>query len=184
MFTYKLDEDAYLKPLELHEAQDFFDLIEQSKSHLRPWMPWTDWTNQVKDTEGFIRSTMEQVGRNDGFQAGIWYKGKAAGVIGFHRVDWTNKATSIGYWLGEAFIGKGLMTKASAPLLEHAFTAYDLERIELRASTQNKKSQLVAERLGFTKEGIARRAEWVDGQFHDHIVYSLLKEEWKKSYSF
>ncbi len=139
MFTYKLDEDAYLKPLELHEAQDFFDLIEQSKSHLRPWMPWTDWTNQVKDTEGFIRSTMEQVGRNDGFQAGIWYKGKAAGVIGFHRVDWTNKATSIGYWLGEAFIGKGLMTKASAPLLEHAFTAYDLERIELRASTQNKK---------------------------------------------
>lgn len=180
MFSYKIGENAYLKPLEMHDAPAFFKLIEQSKAHLRPWMPWTEFTNEVKDTENFIRSTMEQIGRNDGFQVGIWSDGKAAGVIGFHRVDWTNKATSIGYWLGNDFVGKGLMTKAGAALIEHAFVAYQLERIELRASTQNEKSQLVAERLGFTKEGIARRAELVNGQFHDHIVYSLLKEEWTK----
>ncbi|MCM3548642.1 ribosomal-protein-serine acetyltransferase [Niallia circulans] len=179
MFTFEIDDHVYLKVLDLQDAPAIFALIQNSKAHLRPWMPWADATNKLEDTEAFIRTSMQDFGSNSGLHAGIWHKGQAAGVIGFHQFDWTNKTATIGYWLGEAFCGKGLMTKAGHALLKLAFDYYHLERVELRAATENKASQAVAERLGFTKEGVIRHAEVVGGARHDHVVYGLLKNEWQ-----
>jgi ribosomal-protein-serine acetyltransferase len=179
VFTFEIDDHVYLKVLDLQDAPAIFALIQNSKAHLRPWMPWAESTNKLEDTEAFIRSSMQDFGANSGLHAGIWHRGQAAGVIGFHQFDWKNKSATIGYWLGEAFCGKGLMTKAGDAFLKLAFSYYRLERVELRASTENKASQAVAERLGFTKEDVIRHAEVVGGARHDHVVYGLLKNEWQ-----
>ena len=52
-----------------------------------------------------------------------------------------------------------------------------VNRIELCAAIENEKSQAVAERLGFKPEGIKRAAEFLNGQFVDHNIYSLLRNE-------
>jgi ribosomal-protein-serine acetyltransferase len=41
------------------------------------------------------------------------------------------------------------------------------------------KSQKIPRRLGFKEEGIARQSEWLYDRFVDHVVFALLKQEWK-----
>ncbi|WP_252393492.1 GNAT family protein [Hydrogenibacillus sp. N12] len=107
------------------------------------------------------------------------YRGTLVGVIGYHRIDWENKKTSLGYWLDPTVQGRGIMTRAARTMVDHAFFHLGLNRLEIRAATENTRSRRVAERLGFTLEGIIREAEWLGDRFVDHAVYGLLAREWK-----
>lgn len=180
MFIYQIDDKTKLKMLHLRDAEHVFGLTIGSKESLRKWLPFIDYTKSVADTQSFIQTTMKQFGENNGFQAGIWYEDKLAGVIGFHKIDWNHRSTSIGYWLGDDYIGLGLMTKSVKAFVDHALNELDLNRVEIRAAVGNKKSRAIPERLGFTEEGCVREAEWLYDHYVDHIVYGMLKKDWKK----
>ncbi|HWJ04141.1 MAG TPA: GNAT family protein, partial [Verrucomicrobiae bacterium] len=98
--------------------------------------------------------------------------------IGLHYLDFNNRKTSLGYWLGEAFQDKGLMTASVRTLTKYCFTELNLNRVEIRAAVENIKSRAVPERLGFNQEGIIREAEWLGDRFVDHVVYGMLKRNW------
>jgi ribosomal-protein-serine acetyltransferase len=181
MFTYQLDDEVYLKLLEPQDAQGLFAVVDSSRAHLKQWLPWVDFNRTADDSKAFIKTTQKQFFEQNGFQAGIFYKGKLAGVIGFHHIDWSNFSTSIGYWLGEGYTGKGLMTKACAALVNHAFTYYNLNRVEIRCAVENTKSRAIPERLNFTKEGVIRDNERIGDRFVDHVVYGMLKRDWENS---
>ena len=123
---------------------------------------------------------MKQFSDNNGFQAGIWYDGSLAGVIGFHKIDWNNKSTSIGYWLGNDYVGLGLMTKSVEAFVDYALKELQLNRVEIRAAVENVKSRAIPERLGFQEEGLIRQAEWLYDHYVDHVVYGMLASDWKK----
>ncbi|SES11031.1 GNAT family N-acetyltransferase [Psychrobacillus sp. OK032] len=180
MFTYQLDEKIYLKMLDLRDSEHLFDLTIGSKESLREWLPFIDYTKTVADSHSFIQSTMKQFSDNNGVQAGIWYDGKLAGVLGFHQINWNNKSTSIGYWLGNDYVGLGLMTKAVKAFVHYALNDLNLNRVEIRAAVENKKSRAIPERLGFTEEGCIRQAEWLYDHYVDHVVYGMLKNDWKE----
>ncbi|SDJ83631.1 GNAT family N-acetyltransferase [Sediminibacillus albus] len=179
MFTYDIDKQTSLKMLDLQDAEALYSLTMDSMDRLKKWLPLITKNKEQSDTEAFIQSTMKQFSENNGFQAGIWHQGRIAGVIGFHQVNWHNKNTSIGYWLGEGFEGLGLMTKACEAFTSYAFHGLHLNRVEIRAAEENKKSRAIPERLGFTVEGKIRQGEWLHDHYVDHIVYSMLAEEWK-----
>jgi ribosomal-protein-serine acetyltransferase len=181
MFVHKIEEERELRLLEMRNADEMYQLIDNSRSHLKAWLPWVDYNTSVKDSEAFIEGTMKQWAANNGFQAGIFYKGELAGVIGLHNVNWTNKSTTIGYWLGEAFTGKGLMSGACQAVVDYCFNELKLNRIEIRVATGNEKSAAIPERLGFQKEGCVRQAEWIYDHFVDHWIFGLLKEDWNKT---
>jgi ribosomal-protein-serine acetyltransferase len=86
----------------------------------------------------------------------------------------------IGYWLGESFQGKGLMTGACRALLDYLFFELKLHRVEIRCAIGNARSCAVPKRLGFTKEGVLRQAQAFDDQFLDLEVYALLAEDWNR----
>lgn len=180
MFTYKLDEKTYLKMLDLRDVEHLFDLTISSKDNLRKWLPFIDYKKSVADTQSFIQSTTKQFSDNNGVQAGIWYDGKLAGVIGFHQINWSNKSTSIGYWLGDDYVGLGLMTKSVKAFVDYALNDLKLNRVEIRAAVENKKSRAIPKRLGFTEEGCIRQAEWLYDHYVDHVVYGMLKKDWEE----
>ena len=97
------------------------------------------------------------------------------GVIGLHYIDLTNKKTSIGYYLAENFQGKGIMTQCTDALIYYIYEELDINRIEIRMSTNNVRSRTILECLGFTQEGILRSNERIQGQFSDSYVYSFVK---------
>ncbi|WP_042221635.1 GNAT family N-acetyltransferase [Oceanobacillus manasiensis] len=177
MFYFKLNDESELRLLEPRHAEDIFMLTDKSRSYLRQWLPWVDFTKEVSNSEEHIEGALKQFGDNNGFQAGIWYRGKLTGVIGLHGINWANKSTSIGYWLGEEFEGKGLMTSACKAVINYCFNELKLKRIEIRAATENHKSQAIPERLGFQKEGCLRSAEFLYDRYVDHYVYGLIKED-------
>ena len=82
-----------------------------------------------------------------------------------------------GYWIGPADRGRGYVTEALLAVAAYAFEA-GLYRLELLAATGNVASQRVAERAGFTREGVLREARPAPGgRRSDMVLFSLLEEE-------
>lgn len=180
MFTYTIDSKTHLKLLERRDAKELFELIHNNRPHLREWMPWVAGTTELEHTESFIQSTLDKFAKSNGFDAGIWHNGTLAGTVGFHEINTLHGFTSIGYWLGKEFEGRGLMTQAVEALVEYAFHTLGLHRVEIRCASLNLKSQAIPKRLGFTEEGQVREAEWLYDHHVDHIIYGMLQREWKK----
>jgi ribosomal-protein-serine acetyltransferase len=179
MFYFKIDEDIQLKLLEIGVAEELYLLTDKDRSYLREWLPWVDGTKSAEDTKAFIQSTLKQISENNGFQAGIFYKGNIAGCIGLHGIDWSNKKTTIGYWLGAEYQGKGIMSQACKAIIDHVFVYLKLNRVEIRAATFNKKSRAIPERLSFKNEGEVRQVEWINDHYVDHVIYGMLAGDWK-----
>lgn len=146
----RIDEETVLRIYEERHAQEVAELIDQNRSYLRKWLPWVDDSRNVEDSRAFIRSSLQQFAQNEGFQMGIWYRGKLAGGIGYQQLDWADRKVEIGYWLGEAFQGKGLMTKACRTPITYAFTELGLNRVEIHCAAENIRSCAIPKRLGFT----------------------------------
>lgn len=179
MFAHRIDPELYLKLLELRDAEELFRITDNSRQHLREWLPWVDATTSIDDSRVFVQSTLNNFASNNGLNAGIWWENRLAGCIGFHSIDWSNRNTSIGYWLAQEYQGRGIMTRATRALTDLAFEHYDLNRVEIRVATNNVKSRAVPERLSFKNEGCIQEAEWLHDHFVDHVIYGMLVSNWK-----
>ena len=117
--------------------------------------------------------------------AAMIYNGHFAGISTLEIQErYVVKKGELGYWVSEQFQGKGIVTRSCQQLLKYAFTHLGLNRIVLRFKhvsddNENGRSRRVAERLGFTQEGVQRQGGVARGEFMDMVVYSLLAEEWK-----
>ncbi len=179
MFSHRLSPDHSLRELALGDAEELFAVCDANRPHLRRWLPWLDRTRQPADTRGFIESAMRQNDNNQGFQALILVNSRIAGLVGYHRIDWSNRNTSLGYWLAEPFQGRGLMTASCRVLIDHAFAALNLHRVAISCAPENVRSRAIPQRLGFVYEGKLRDAEWLYNHYVDHEVYSQLQREWQ-----
>jgi len=177
-FRLPIDEDLELRLLELKDAEKQLYLVQENRQYLRQWLPWVDGTNTLKDMQGFIETSREQIAGNQGVQAGIWYQGELTGIIGQHQIDWNNRSTSLGYWLGEGSTGKGIMTRACRALVTYSLKDLGLHRVEIRCAENNQKSRGIPERLGFVREGITRESEWLYDHYVSHVVYGMLEQDW------
>jgi ribosomal-protein-serine acetyltransferase len=99
------------------------------------------------------------------------------GSTGFNRLEWTAKVCEIGYWIDRDEEGKGTITKACRAMITYAFDELEMNRIEIRCSTENVRSAAVPERLGFKLEGTLRQAEVLNGHAHDFFIFGLLAED-------
>jgi ribosomal-protein-serine acetyltransferase len=179
MLRHDLPGGAFLRLLEESDADELFALTDRNREHLELWMPWVPGIRSAEDEIGFIRATRRQVADNDGFVAAIVGDGAIVGTVGFHAVDWGNRATTIGYWLSQDAVGRGTMTEAVRALIDHAFGAWQLERVVIEAAADNARSRAIPERLGFTEEGVRRHAERVGDRFVDLVVYAMLAADWR-----
>ncbi len=179
MFSASFRDGFALRLLEERHARILFTAVECERERLRAWLPWVDATHTEEDTLSFIRSVLEQFAENRGFAAGIWTGSRLVGTIGVHRIDWLNRRVEIGYWLGHEFEGRGIMADACRAVLTHLFDELELHRVEIRCAAGNVRSAALAGRLGFTLDGTLREAHWVNGQFHDLLVFGMLRQDWK-----
>jgi RimJ/RimL family protein N-acetyltransferase len=95
----------------------------------------------------------------------------------FKSVPYFN-AREIGYtMLSTEHRGRGYATQAVRLLARHLFDSYLINRLEIRMASANLASEKVAQKCGFTKEGVARGANFVRGRHVDMNVYALLRDE-------
>ena len=176
MMRFPLSDDAELRLLAESDAEELFALIDADRAHLRRWLPWAG-AQDLEGTREFIRLTRRQLADDTGRTVAVVCDGAVAGVVGVEPLDWTHRSTSVGYWLGEDYQGRGLMTRAVRAVVDHAVSVWELNRIEIRAAVGNARSRAIPERLGFQEEGTLREAEIVGGTALDIVVYSMLASE-------
>lgn len=179
MFLLKVDQDIELSLLQVDDSLELFQLVQRNRTHLRRWLPWVDSIVSAQQYRLIIPEWLKQYEDNNGFQAGIRYKGRLAGVIGLHYIDWYNKHTTLGYFLGKEFEGLGIMTKVVKSLIDYIFSHLQLNRVEIRCGVYNVKSRAIPERLGFKLEGVIQDGEYLYDHFHDLAVYGMLARQWR-----
>ena len=103
--------------------------------------------------------------------------GEAAGGIGFvPHSDVERISAEIGYWLGEPFWGRGIVTEALVAVTRYAIDTCRLTRVYALPFAYNKASCRVLEKAGYTLEGHLRRSAIKDGRIVDQLQYSFIVE--------
>lgn len=103
--------------------------------------------------------------------------GAAVGGIGLILGDDIDRRSAeIGYWLGEEFWGRGIISEAVNATTEFAFANFDLCRIWASVFDRNPASMRVLEKAGFVREGILRKSATKNGATLDTVLYALIRE--------
>ncbi|MGG6238134.1 GNAT family N-acetyltransferase [Nodosilinea sp. AN01ver1] len=86
---------------------------------------------------------------------------------------------TLGYGLSAQHQGQGYMTEAGQRLIAYAFDELNLHRLMANYLPHNHRSANVLKRLGFQIEGIARDYLFINGQWQDHVLTSLVNSHWQ-----
>ncbi|MCF2948970.1 GNAT family N-acetyltransferase [Paraglaciecola aquimarina] len=154
-----------------------FTVIEQNREYLKQWLSWLDLVKTSSDSQTFIETCIYRHNNQESSSFGVFYQTQLVGIAGFNKFDFANKSAEIGYWLAQAYCGKGIITSVVNTLLDYGFKDLELNKVEIHCAVNNLKSRAIPERLGFTFEANLRQREWLYDSFVDHAVYSLLKRE-------
>jgi ribosomal-protein-serine acetyltransferase len=179
MFKHQINNQLDLRLLHYRHAEEIYACVVRNRDHLEPWFPWVKLTTDSEAIRKFIESELNRFAKNNGFSAGIFYEDRYIGNISFHDVNWNTRLSSIGYWLASEYEGKGIMTSCCRALIHYGFEVMGLNKIEIRARTDNARSRAIPLRLGFREEGILRSVSYYNDEYYDHVVYGLLRDEWK-----
>ena len=178
MFEHAIDDELKIRTLQPEDAEELFSVVDANRQHLRKWLPWLDASTRPEHTRQFIAECLQQDAKNDGFVCAIRLTGRIVGVAGYNRIEWSNKSVEIGYWLSRKAVGCGIVTRCCRVLIDHAFNSLGLNRVSIPVAVGNKRSRAIPERLGFTREGVIRDAEWLYDHYVDHVLYAMLRRDW------
>ncbi|MGI5352755.1 GNAT family N-acetyltransferase [Streptomyces sp. CA-250714] len=134
----------------------------------------------LKDAEDFVRNVSPAGWRDDtAYNFGIFtHDGALAGAIGLVQLRNAERQAELGFWTARDHRRKGYTAEAGRAVVEWAFTALEVERLEWVAQVENEGSRAVALRLGFVEEGIQRARIVQRGTRRDARIAALLPSDW------
>lgn len=167
---------AELRPV-VEADLDAFDRAFQSKDGASEYQ-WFGFT----PTHG-LREAL----RTRGLLAGadnmlsVVVDGELAGRVEWLERRWGRRDTSLCWEIAVGILpewrGRGVGTAAQRELVRYLFTHTRVERLQATTDPENKPEIRCLEKIGFTREGVVRRAQWRGGRWHDQLLYSILREE-------
>ena len=161
-----------LRALRVSDAQRLAELAnnENISRNLRDGFP-NPYT--LADAENFLTKFANQ---NPITFFGIEYNGEYVGNISLVPCeDIYRMSAEIGYFIGEPYWNKGIVTTAVKLIIDYGFNHLGIVRIQTSIFEYNTASQRVLEKCGFVKEGVFRKSVFKQGKLWDEVRYALLK---------
>jgi ribosomal-protein-alanine N-acetyltransferase len=132
-----------------------------------------------KDAQTFLSAAS---GESPQTNFAIEVESEAVGGFGYvPGVDVERYSAEVGYWLGEAYWGRGIMTEALVLFTRHAFRELGLLRLFALPLADNVPSIRVLEKAGYTVEGILRSSCVKFGERRDQAIYAIVNDGWSVS---
>jgi ribosomal-protein-alanine N-acetyltransferase len=145
---------------------------------LQPWEATLPGMHTGIDMRGSIRRLLQQHREGGGYPFVMEYDGDIVGQLNIWGVMRGSLCSAtIGYWVSERFAGHGITPTAVAMATDLGFAELGLHRIEICLRPENGPSLRVVQKLGFRYEGLRRRYIHIDGDWRDHLAFSLVRED-------
>ncbi|ESR24930.1 GNAT family N-acetyltransferase [Lutibaculum baratangense] len=171
----------YLRQPQLGDFPQWASLREASRAFLVPWEP----TWPADDlTRGAFRRRIRRYAQDvrddtaypfyafrlddDALLGGLTLSNVRRGVT---------QSCSLGYWAGAQHAGRGYMSEAVVAVLPYVFEHLRLHRIEAACLPTNAASIRLLEKVGFVREGYARRYLRINGSWQDHFLFAMLHDD-------
>jgi RimJ/RimL family protein N-acetyltransferase len=161
------------------DGPEAFEAVLESVDALRPWMPWVHPAPLLDASVEFHAQAQSKWYSREmlDFQWHDKATGRLVGKGGFHTINWDVPKLEIGYWVRTSMAGQGLCTEAVTALVDFARRELGAKRLEICSDPRNQRSRKVAERCGFTLEGILRKDKRDPyGELRDSCMYARILE--------
>lgn len=181
-FKQKLEgERIYLKKHEVELAETMFNYVDKDRERLGQFLPWVDFTNTVEDELNYIKHTHNEWDEKRLFDYGIYRKSddKYLGNCGVHTIRWEHDCCELGYWILGDFEGQGFMSEAVRTLESYLFEE-GFNRVQVRCSDINSRSENVPKNNGYIYEGTSRNDSIEKGKYRSTKMFSKLSSEYIK----
>ena len=169
-----------LRPLRLTDAKDWREVRRRNAGWLIPW----DATVPPGSTEkpssfgALVRRLRAQARQGTTYPFVIEVDGAFAGQVTVNNVvGGSARFASVGYWIDQRCAGRGIVPVAVALVIDHLFEVVRLHRVEIAIRPENTNSLRVVEKLGLREIGYAPKYLHIDGDWRDHRLYALTREE-------
>lgn len=173
-------ERLIVRPVEERDLEAL--MLVNGNDEATRFLPYASWRSLADARAWFERmSAMGAGGQSIQYVLTDRSSGLAIGTCLLFRYEEPSARAELGYVLGRAHWGRGIMREALVAVIDCAFGAYELRRLEAEVDPLNHASSRLLEGLGFTREGQLRK-RWMDkGAAHDTLIYGLLNDEWSRS---
>lgn len=149
--------------------------MAESFEQLKHWMPWAKEMQTPEQSEANARETRAKWLAREALDF-CWFRkddGLLVGRGGLHTIEWNIPKFEIGYWVRTSCARQGYATEGTQALVDFARDVLGARRIEIGSDARNTPSRRVAEKCGFTLEGILRQARRDNaGLLSDACVYA------------
>lgn len=166
---------AYPSP---HDLREYLDVRRDSRDFHLPWEPRRDI--DPTGPEMFRRVVGEHnTKRSQRLFIRDADSAELLGQVSFSLVQpGPGETVYAGYWTARRHARAGVATRGLALALDHAFHNLALHRVEANVQPDNTPSIRLMHRLGFRDEGLCRKYLKINGEWRDHIRFSMLEEDW------
>jgi ribosomal-protein-alanine N-acetyltransferase len=177
-----LDLPVSLRPVRVKDAAAWRDTRVRNAGWLRAWEPTNPETPLYRSSLGPYVS-MARTMRREARQGltvpwVVTFGGRFVGQLTVGSIVWGSaRSAQVGYWIDEAYAGRGITPTALAMAMDHCFFVIGLHRVEATIRPENHASRRVVEKLGFREEGLRRRSLHIDGAWRDHLCYAMTAED-------
>ncbi len=178
------NDNLVLRPLKLRDKKEWTKLRQRNQNWFR------EWESTVPDEFSDGKASFYQIVKNLRVEAKaqrslpfvMEIDKKIAGQITVANINYgSTRSAYIGYWIAEEFAGKGYTPLAVAMAIDHCFQILKLHRLEITIRPENLKSLRVVEKLGLRSEGLRPKYLHIDGDWRDHLVFAINKDEYNES---
>lgn len=177
LFEELRGERVIVRPYRIEDAEALKEAVEESREHLRPWMPWADSHRSIEESRDWLLRMSAKLLLREELGFGIWHAetGQYLGGVGLHPRNWEIRSFEVGYWLRKSAEGKGYTIEAVRLLVQFALEELKANRIEIRCDERNVRSAAVARRLGFKQEALLRNHMAApDGALRNTLIFSRI----------
>src|ERR1043165_6994475 len=174
-------ETVYLRAPQMSDYAEWATLREASRAFLTPWEP--TWPADDLGRSAFrrrLRRYAEDQRSDQSYAFFLFRKSDHALTGGLTLANIRRgvaQAGSLGYWIGESFARRGMMSDAVRALVPFSFGALRLHRLEAACIPSNAASIRLLENAGFAREGYARQYLCINGLWQDHLLFARLAND-------
>jgi ribosomal-protein-serine acetyltransferase len=172
-FEWQLDDQVVLRLAECRFAEPYVTLVTANQAWLSRWEDWAEDLSHLPAAQAMFTRMLTGFADASRLPLLIVTEDQLAGYISL-KIDHGQRTGSIGYWIGERFSGRGLVTRAVTAITHHGLNDLGLVRVEAPIAAGNTASSAVVRRAGFHLDGTLRAGHLVAGAPHDLQVWSRL----------